>query len=275
MTDYSGEFVQGAVEEAGVLHLQMRRAPVNASNAQLFFEIGNVFELARSDPNVRAIVISSAFPKFFTAGLDLKDISSFDANNSDPARKALKLQEHLAGWQSVLTLIEQTNKPAIVAVAGVAFGFAIDLCCACDIRYASSDATFSIKEVDVGLAADLGTLSRLPKIIGNDSLARELAFTARTFSAQEAMKMGFISRILDGGHRDVVDAALATARIIATKSPIAVLGTKHLLNYSRDHTVAEGLHYTSLWNSVMLQTQDLPEAMGAFLQKKKPRFSNL
>jgi len=87
--------------------------------------------------------------------------------------------------------------------------------------------------------------------------------------------MGFVSRVFEGGHKDVVDSALATARVIASKSPVAVLGTKHLMNYSRDHTVAEGLHYTAIWNGSMIQSKDLEEAMGAFLKKKKPRFSKL
>merc|ERR1712093_972792 len=235
MTDYNGEIMQGTVDETGVLHLVLNRAPVNAANAQLFFELGHYFSLAKGDPNVKAIVLSSAFPKYFTAGLDLK-ASNLKQGGSDVAR---------------------------------------DIASACDIRYCSSDAQFSIKEVDIGLAADIGTLQRLPKIIGNDSLARELAFTARPFSAEEAAKMGFVSRVFEGGHKDVVDSALATARVIASKSPVAVLGTKHLMNYSRDHTVAEGLHYTAIWNGSMIQSKDLEEAMGAFLKKKKPRFSKL
>ena len=149
------------------------------------------------------------------AGLDLK-AAGLEQQGSDTARKALRLREHVLDWQAAITQIEACDKPVIAAVSGIAYGLAVDICCACDIRYAASDAQFSIKEVDIGIAADIGTLSRLPKIIGNESLARELALTARPFGADEALKMGFVSRVLDGGHQAVVEAALATARIIAS-----------------------------------------------------------
>lgn len=220
-------------------------------------------------------MLSSAFPKYFTAGLDLKE-SSLERKGDDPARKALRIKKHVLGGlcfrpadisgrfliagccefldlQRAITQIAECDKPVISAVSGIAYGLAVDICCACDIRYTSSDAIFSIKvdtlfyfswqcthsaiqEVDIGIAADIGTLSRLHRIIGNQSLARELAFTARPFSAKEALNLGFVSRIFEGGHQEVVgeyccpnsgrqcystahlhypDAALATARVIA------------------------------------------------------------
>jgi delta(3,5)-delta(2,4)-dienoyl-CoA isomerase len=111
------------------------------------------------------------------------------------------------------------------------------------------------QEVDVGLAADIGTLAHLPKITSNDSLARELAYTARTFSATEADKLGLISKVVEGGREGVVKAALDLAKFIAMKSPIAVASTKHLLAHSRDHSVSANLEYTSVWNSAMVQTE--------------------
>lgn len=132
-----------------------------------------------------------------------------------------------------------------------------------DIRYCSADAWFTIKEVDVGLAADVGTLARFPKIVGNDSITRELAYTARKFDAQEAKEIGFIGRIFPT-KEDAVNAAIETAKLIASKSPVGVQGTKNALLYSRDHTVAEGNAYIANWNAFALQTEVSRASSGRF-----------
>lgn len=119
---------------------------------------------------------------------------------------------------------------------------AFSSCLACDIRYCTQDAWFSIKEVDVGLAADIGTLQRLPKIVGNDSLVRELVYTSRKFTADEAKEMGLVSRVLPD-QASLIKTGLEFAKIIASKSPIAVQGSKINLTYARDHTVDEGLEF--------------------------------
>merc|ERR1711977_584764 len=144
MTDYNGEIMQGTVDETGVLHLVLNRAPVNAANAQLFFELGHYFSLAKGDPNVKAIVLSSASPKYFTAGLDLK-ASNLKQGGSDVAREALKIMHHVEDMQAYISQIEECQKPVIAAISGIAYGLAIDIASACDIRYCSSDAQFSIK----------------------------------------------------------------------------------------------------------------------------------
>lgn len=123
------------------------------------------------------------------------------------------------------------------------------------------------------MAADVGTLQRLPKLIGNDSAFRELAYTARNFGSQEASSLGIVSKILPDKEA-VVSAALETAELIASKSPVAVAGTKVCLNYARDHTVDEGLEYIANWNMVMLQSKDLQEAMTAAMTKTKPNFKD-
>lgn len=170
MADYKGEFMQGEVEaDTGVLHLRLNRAPVNAVSGQYFFEIGHFFQLAKDDPSVRAIVLSSTLPKYFTAGLDLKEAgSSLNSHPGDVARKAVALRKHVLGqyrlstqpdyasmqkltyndivdWQDAINQIEQCDKPVIAAVSGIAYGLAIDICCACDIRYATEDVQFSIR----------------------------------------------------------------------------------------------------------------------------------
>jgi len=134
-------------------------------------------------------------------------------------------------------LIHQAR--VICVLHGASIGIAIDIASACDIRLAAQDTELSIKEVDVGLAADLGTLQRFPRIVGNDSWTRELAFTGRFFSAQEALEKGFVSYILNSKESGVAKA-LAVAKLIASKSPVAVQGTKNQLDFARDHTIREG-----------------------------------
>ena len=142
-------------------------------------------------------------------------------------------------------------------------------------RYASEDAIFNIKEVDVGLAADLGTLQRLPKMCGNDSILRELAYTARNFSAAEAASFGMVSKVLPN-REDAVAAAVETAALIASKSPVAVTCTKATLNYARDHSVADGLAQVLALNSAMLQTADIGVILKAAQEKNpNPDFPDL
>jgi delta(3,5)-delta(2,4)-dienoyl-CoA isomerase len=130
---------------------------------------------------------------------------------------------------------------------------------ACDIRYCAKDTKFTIKEVDVGLAADVGTLQRFPKVVGNDSWTRELAYTARNFDSTEALEKGFVSKVLDT-REQCIEEAIKLATFIASKSPVAVTASKQSLNYSRDHSVQEGLDHIATINAVMLQTDDLAKS---------------
>merc|ERR1712126_625574 len=165
----------------------------------------------------------------------------------DNGRKALKLRKMILRLQRPFNLVAECPKPVIAAAHGGCIGGTIDLLSACDIRYASACSWYTIKEVDVGLAADLGTLQRFPKIIGNDSMARELALSARKFDAAEAKDIGFVSKVYQGKD-ETLSNALSMAKLIAEKSPVAVQGTKVVMNYARDHTVAEGLVHIAEWN---------------------------
>lgn len=168
-------------------------------------------------------------------------------------------------------------------VNGACIGAGVDLISACDIRYASEDAYFSIKEVDIGMAADVGTLQvivgskvtkqRLPRIIGNDSLVREWAFTGRRWTSSEAHKNHLLSQVFPS--QTLLEEALKLANEISKKSPIAVAGTKLSLNFSRDHSIEEGLEWIANWNMVHLQSNDLLEALTAVQQKREPVFQNL
>ncbi|KAM3579945.1 hypothetical protein VKS41_007663 [Umbelopsis sp. WA50703] len=258
-----------------VLFVELNRPKkLNAFNPTLVKEVREIFGVIKDDMNIRAVVLSSA-GRMFTAGLDLSEsgLAIMDGEG-DVARGAFHRRRHIEEFQAAFTAIEQCDKPVIAAIHNGCFGAGVDMITACDIRYGTKDSFFCVKEVDVGLAADVGTLQRLPKVIGNNSLVRELCFTGRNLYAEEAMHCGLINKVL-ASKEEVVAEAVKTAKLIATKSPVAVLGTKRLLNYSRDHSVAEGLDYTVTWNAAMLNTEDIPRSMEAFVTKKPATYSKL
>ncbi|KAF4620852.1 hypothetical protein D9613_001053 [Agrocybe pediades] len=169
----------------------------------------------------------------------------------------------------VRALVLASAFPVIVALHGHIIGVGVDMIGGCDVRMAAEDAVFSIKEVDIGFAPGLGTLAFLPKITSNISLVRELTYTARNFSAGEALDIGLVSRVVPGGRNEVVQAALNLAEVIASKSPVAAVGVKELLRHSRDNSVADNLAYTAMWNGVALRTRDMEDIINAKLQGKK------
>jgi delta(3,5)-delta(2,4)-dienoyl-CoA isomerase len=238
-----------------------------------FQELRQVFDALSKDGDCRAIVVSGT-GKAFSAGLDIRDPDNMPPHGEDGARRALKFMTHVKAMQEGISAIELCLKPTIAVVHGAVIGGAIDLIAAVDVRLCSEDAVFCIKEVKIGLAADIGTLARLPRIVGNDSVIRELALTGRNFKADEARSIGLVSRVLPTKENAIDDAA-AVATAIAENSPVAVVGTKRNLNYARDHTVQECLDYVSIWNAAMLQTDDVASAMAASMQKAKPQFSKL
>jgi len=239
-------------------------------------EIRECFEKIRFDSDVRVVVITSN-GKIFTGGLDVQehaDILGGPSEGEDVARRAVKLTKFITKYQDSFSAIEACIQPVIVAVNGACIGGGIDLITACDIRLCSADAWFSIKEVDVGLAADTGTLQRLPRVIGNGSLVRELVYTGRKLTSSEAKDCGLVSSVYKD-RETLVSEALQLASTIASKSPIAVAASKISLNYSRDHSVQDGLNFMTVLNSSMLQTSDMMESMMSGMEKRKPIFSNL
>lgn len=219
----------GKPEAPGVAFVKMNRPQKrNAMNSKFWGECKSAFEVLGEDGGVRAIVLVGE-GKVFTSGLDLSDIGidlmGGGGEGVDVARQALKIKKHVTRMQEAFTAIERIPQPVIAAIHGACIGGGIDLIAACDIRYASAETVFSIKEVDIGLAADLGTLQRLPRVTGNESLLRELAFTGRNFSSAEGQALGMFSRVLPTP-AETLAAATALATEIAKKSPVAVAGTK-------------------------------------------------
>ncbi|XP_075968087.1 delta(3,5)-Delta(2,4)-dienoyl-CoA isomerase, mitochondrial isoform X3 [Anarhichas minor] len=255
-----------------VTHVELHRPDKrNAMNRAFWSEMVDCFNEIAGDPGCRVVVVSGA-GKVFTAGIDLMDMAGdiLSPEGDDAARIAWNVRKVITKYQETFSVIEKCPKPVVVAVHGACVGGGVDLITACDIRLCTQDAWFQIKEVDVGLAADVGTLQRLPKVIGSRSLVNELALTARKMFADEAKSSGLVSRVF-ADKEAMIAAALEMAGEIAGRSPVAVQGTKVNLIYSRDHSVAEGLDYMATWNMSMLQTQDVMKSAQASMEKKSPK----
>lgn len=270
MTDYQAFKVELS---NNIAHVQINRPEkINAMNAAFWTEIIDIFKWIDDTDAVRVVVISGA-GKHFSSGIDLMLLASV-ANQlgKDVGRNARLLRRTILQMQASFNAVDTCRKPVLAAIQGYCLGGAIDLITACDMRYAASDAQFSIKEIDMGMAADVGTLQRLPRIIG-DGLVRELAYTGRTIDAEEARQIGLVNRTFTD-QACLLDGVFAIAKEIAGKSPIAVAGTKEMLSYMRDHRIDDGLEYIATWNAAMLQSTDLRVAMAAHMSKQKPEFAD-
>ena len=240
----------------------------NAMNYAFFSGLTQNFRELDKNTDVRVIVIKGE-GKSFTVGLDLAEAGSMVSGGAGAdAREELRLK--IIELQDSMNAIEKCRKPVIAAVHGHCIGGGVDMISACDIRIATKDAIFSVREVVLAIIADLGTLQRLPYIIG-DGCFRELAFTGRDFSADEALKMGLLSKVLDD--KEALDQeTVKLANQIAGYSPLTTQGIKDVILYSRDNGVYQGLHYVAQKNAAALISEDLVEAMSAFMQKRKPVF---
>lgn len=266
------EYQAFLVELTGnVAHVQINRPEkINAMNAAFWTEIIDILQWVEDTDAVRAVVLSGA-GKHFSSGIDLMMLASVaNAFGKDVGRNARLLRRKILELQASFNAVDNCRKPVLAAIHGYCIGGAIDLISACDMRYAAEDAQFSIKEIDIGMAADVGTLQRLPRIIG-DGMLRELAYTGRQFGAEEARSIGLVNRVY-ADQESLLAGVMDIARQIAAKSPIAVTGTKAMISYMRDHTVNDGLEYVATWNSAMLQSNDLRVAIAAHMSKQKPEF---
>ena len=210
----------------------------------MWIELRTVFDNLSVDPSVRAIVLTGAGDRAFTTGLDTKEAADHSpifssSETGDAARKATLIRRYVHAFQDCVTAIERCEKPVIAVLHGYAFGLAIDMSSACDVRFCAADTKMCVKEVDIGLAADVGTLTRLPKVVGAYGWVKDVSMSARVFGSEEALRVGFVSAIYQD-KKSTVDAAIDWATTVASKSPVAVQGTKRILDYSRDHTVADG-----------------------------------
>jgi enoyl-CoA hydratase len=250
---------------------------LNTMSRDFWVELGDVLEEINKDSDIRVVVMSST-GKHFCAGMDLNAFSNGvdnipDDKKPDHARIGEAVYRVAKELQEYISTLEKIRVPVIAAIHGGCIGGAVDLVTACDIRLASQDAFFCIQEINIGMAADVGTLQRLPKIIP-DSKMREMAYTGRRMYADEAKENGLVSNTYES-HEKLLEAANELAREIASKSPVAIYGLKAVMNYSRDHTVSEGLEYNALWSGAMLSQKDMAEAMTANVEKRDASFNKL
>ncbi len=266
--------------EDGTATLWLDRAGSRNAMGRAFFDQLPVLVRGLSeDPLVRVVILAARGPHF-TVGLDLKEMGELLAGapaagtntpSPSPAARAAATRAHIVRMQAAITAVAECPKPVIAAVHGYCIGGGMDLVTACDIRLASADAIFSVRETRIAIVADLGTLQRLPKIVGAGHAA-ELALTGKDVDARRAGEIGLVNHVL--ADRDALsDAARAMAREIAALSPLAVQGTKAVMAASEGRTVAQGLEYVATWNAAMLGSEDLEEAVRAFVEKRPPRFT--
>ncbi len=257
---------------AGVAGVELNRPDkANALSREMWQDIRSAMRWVDETPEARVAVISGK-GKHFTSGIDLAMLAGLKQETKDDCggRMREKLRREILDLQDTLTSIERCRKPVIAAIHGACIGGGIDLITCCDMRYASAEAYFSVKEIDVGMTADVGTLQRLPKLVA-DGIARELAYTGRRFDAAEAKEIGLLNRVYaspDSLREGVAEIAAA----IAAKSPLSIRGIKEMVVYSRDHSVADGLNYIATWNAALLMSEDLTEAVKASVEKRPAKF---
>jgi enoyl-CoA hydratase len=246
------------VEESVATVSLNRPDKANSMNAPMWAELQTCFEWIDRESSVRVAILAGN-GKHFCAGIDLglfgDSLGGSEQTTTEPGRMAEATRRTILRLQDNLTAIEQCSKPVLAAIHYTCIGGGIDMTSCCDMRYCTADAYFSVKEIDLGMVADVGTLQRLPRLIG-DGMVRELAYTGRNMDAQEAQALGFVNRVYDD-RESMMSEVHAIARQIATKSPLAIRGTKEMLLYGRDHTVADGLNYIATWNAAMLSQEDL------------------
>jgi enoyl-CoA hydratase len=248
----------------------------NAMGVDLWRDLPRAMDALSADNTVRVVVIAAKGPHF-SVGLDLKAMGGMltggggSGGGSSMAARARSGRTEVLRLQESITAVARCPKPVLAAVHGYCIGGGVDLIAACDIRLAAADAVFSVREAKMAIVADLGSLQRLPAIISAGHLA-ELAFTGKDISAERAKEIGLINDVAadaEGVHK----AAHALALEIAANSPIAVQGTKAVLAANEGRTVAEGLDYVATWNAGMLASDDLTEAVTAFMEKRAPKFT--
>jgi enoyl-CoA hydratase len=257
-----------------VAHVRFNRPKkANALNEVAWQEMRQIFDTLDAEPSVRAIILSGE-GKNFCSGIDLAMLMTLQPGSQDAcaARTREHIRKFILDLQSSITAIENCRKPVLAAIQNACIGGAVDIISACDMRYATEDAFVAIAEVDMGLVADLGTMQRLPKLIP-DGVARELAFTGRRMYAEEAQSVGLVNKVYENYETMMADVT-EIARMIASKSPVVMRGTKHILNHSRDHSVSEGLQYMATWNAGLILSNDLNEAFMAKMQNRQPQFAD-
>ncbi len=257
-----------------IAHLQLSRGDAfNTMTHAFWAELPAIVREIDRTGDARAMVLSSS-GRHFCAGMDLSVFASMpDMSAHETGRARAAFMQTVRKLQESLTTLEEARVPVIAAIQGGCLGGGIDMISACDMRYCTADAFFCIQEINLGIVADVGTYPRLAHIIPQGVL-RELAFTGRRLDAARALDIGLVNAVFDT-QEEMMEAVMGTAREIAAKSPLAVWGTKEMLNYGRDHSIADALHHVATWQSGMLQETDLKTALAAKGETAPDDFDNL
>jgi enoyl-CoA hydratase len=263
-----------------VAHIRLVRPDAyNTMVREFWMELPTIVRDLDAAGDVRAIVLSST-GKHFSAGMDLGVFTGGDGGglgggggSREEGRTRARLRQMVLLLQESFTAFEKARMPVLAAIQGGCIGGAVDLVSACDLRYCTEDAFFVIQEINLGMTADVGTLQRLPKIIP-DGVAREMAYRGHRLTAARALQVGLVNEVF-ATHDELVDGVLGIAQEIASKSPLAIWGTKEMLTYARDHTVADSLDHIATWQAGMFHPADMIESFAAKAEKRDPVFDDL
>ena len=266
--------------ENNIAHLVLNRPEKRNSMIPEFWdELPGIIQRIDENSLARVIVISSTGPHF-TSGIDTSVFGNPEEASNNPAQQkklnkvhGAKLYDTVKYLQKTFSCLEESRIPVLAAVQGGAIGGGVDLITACDMRYMTENAFLSIFEINIGMTADVGTFPRIAKLLP-EGVAKELAFTGRKMSANEAKELGLVNRVFQN-QESMLQGVMDIAKEIATKAPLAIYGTKRIINYSRDHNTSDTLDYIGIWNASMLQQDEIREAMGANKEKRRGDFVDL
>lgn len=261
--------------EEHIAHVVLNRPQqLNAMNTDFWLELPKAIKAIDRSAEARVIVISST-GKHFSAGMDLAVFTTPGTipMDGDPSRMAENLRRAVLELQDAFNSLESVRIPVLTAIQGGCIGGAVDMLCASDSRYCTEDAFFTIKETQLGMTADLGTMQRLPHLIPQ-GVMRELAYTGRKFFAKEAKELGFVNQVF-ANQDEMLEGVMTIAKTIAQQSPLAVAGCKEMINYARDHSVADSLKYMATWQAGMFRPQDMMLSFMAKAQQEAPEFEPL
>jgi enoyl-CoA hydratase len=259
-----------------IAHIEFSRpAELNTFTPEVWRELPEIVRDIDRNAKARVIVISST-GKHFTAGMDLAVFQrpeGIAAGRSDPHLRAEKFRADLKTLQQSFNCLDEARVPVIICVQGGCIGAGVDMISACDIRFAAKDAFFCIQEINIGMTADVGTFPRFTRLMP-DGWVRQIAYTGERLPAEKALRLGLINEMFDT-QPAMLDHAMKLAREIAGKNPLAVAGSKAMINYARDHSIADALDYIGVWNAAMLSGPHMQEAFKAKAEKRDPDFPDL
>ncbi len=261
----------------GVAHIQFKRPDkFNSMIPEFWTEMPAIVNEISDNASARVIVLSST-GKHFCSGMDLSVFTGGGVGSKPDARTVAHTKEsfrhQVKHLQETISCLDQARVPVLVAIQGGCIGGAVDLTSAADCRYATKDAFFCIQEINIGMTADVGTFPRLCHLIP-EGMVRELAYTGRRLYADRAKEIGLVNEVYDS-HEELITAVLETAKEIASKSPLAVTGSKVMMNYARDHSIEDALDYIAIWQTGMFEPLEMQEAFSSKAEKREAEYPDL